>query len=158
MNIQNKKYFKITSELRTEGHQCLVDNFYFTYAEHIFNFLDYGNYLREVILPVNDPDFKMIMNKNGDGWIANKIIFGKRYDLDDIDTFEYLFSLGTDIHSNNNCAVQWAAGKGYLNIVKYLILSGADICSDNNYALKLAVASDQKNVVDFLVKLFKKID
>jgi len=91
----NKLYFKITNTNENhygfqynDGLNVLKDKFnnnpkatcvpgglYFTDAEHIFEFLTYGIYLREVTLPVNDPDFKMV--KDGNKWRANKIILGK---------------------------------------------------------------------------------
>ena len=37
---------------------CCAGGLYFTDAENIFKFLGYGSYLRKVILPFDNPDFK----------------------------------------------------------------------------------------------------
>lgn len=39
-----------------------------TDAANIFKFLDYGVYLIEVILPINDPNFKMVLDETEDKW------------------------------------------------------------------------------------------
>ncbi len=88
-----KLYFKITNH--NENHQgfqyrdglniltqpfndnpkdsCVAGGFYFTDVDNIFEFLHHGVHLREVILPTDDPDFKII--KDGKNkWRANKII------------------------------------------------------------------------------------
>ena len=77
---------------------CCKGGFYFTNAENIFKFLNYGIYLREVTLPTDNPDFRMIKDKEDDKWRANMIILGKRYDLSSVDTFKYLIGCGADIH------------------------------------------------------------
>ena len=59
---------------------CCAGGLYFTNSKNIFKFLDYGIYLREIILPTDNPDFRMIKDKEGDKWRANMIILGKRYD------------------------------------------------------------------------------
>src|SRR5581483_2207316 len=78
---------------------CVSGGLYFTDINNICNFLGYGVYLREVILPTEDQDFKIV--KDGDNqWRANKIIFGKRRDLWTVDTFAYLIDNGLDIAHN----------------------------------------------------------
>ena len=110
----NKKYFKITNEQENHnGYQyvdglnvlnmpfaeegsCVPGGFYFTDAENILFYLSYGIYLREISLPETDPDFKMVKDPEDDKWRANKIILGKRYNLSDISTFEYLIQQGAE--------------------------------------------------------------
>jgi len=63
----------------------LSNRHYFSNIDSILNFLDDGIYLREITLPKNDKDLKTkkIGTKK---WISNKIILGKRYNLDKIET------------------------------------------------------------------------
>lgn len=73
---------------------CMEGGLYFSFSdiEHIFEFLHYGVYLREIILPLDDPDFKCVKDLDNK-WRANKIILGKRHELN-ISIFSYLISLG----------------------------------------------------------------
>jgi ankyrin repeat protein len=192
-------YFKITNE--SENHHkfqyetglnilvekfnddpnesCCAGGFYFTDAKHILKFLDYGIYLREVILPTDNPDFKMIKDKDSDKYRANMIILSKRYDLADVATYKYLTENGADINVYAAYILRYNAGKGYLavvkylvenynigidialqdsarfghlDIVKYLIDEDADVCVDDNLAFKLAVQNGHLDIVQYLIK------
>ena len=77
----------------------------FTNAKNIFKFLDYGIYLREIILPIDNPDFRMVLDPSGDKWRANMVIFGARYDLSNMNTFKYLVENGADINVYNDYAL-----------------------------------------------------
>jgi len=162
----HKLYFKITNEKENHnGFQyndglnvlkgefnddpkasCVAGGFYFTDTEHIFEFLNYGIYLREVTLPTNDPDFKIVQDKNNK-WRANKIFLGKKYNLNDVSTFEYLISNGVD----DDCAVRWASENGHLEVVQFLISNGADIHACNDYAIRWASINGHLEVVQFLI-------
>lgn len=52
------------------NESCCSGGFYFTDIENIFRFLWFGIYLREIELPTDDPDFKVI--HNGDKSRCNK--------------------------------------------------------------------------------------
>jgi len=45
--------------------------------------------LREITLPIDDKDFE-ITKDDENKWRINKIILGKRYNLDNIETWKYL--------------------------------------------------------------------
>ena len=101
-------YYKITNEKEnhhgfqySDGLNILIDDFnndpnqsyckgglYFTDAANIFEFLDYGIYLREITLPISDQNFCMVKDKNK--WRANMIILGERYELSNVNTFKLL--------------------------------------------------------------------
>ena len=70
------------------NQSCCKGGFYFTDIANIFKFISYGIYVREVILPISNTNFKII--KDDDKWRANMIILGKRYDLYSVETFKYL--------------------------------------------------------------------
>ena len=164
-------YFKITNSTEnhhgfqySDGLNVLIDKFndnptyscckgglYFTNVENIFKFLNYGIYLREVILPTNNPDFRMIKDPQGDKWRANMIILGKRYDLYSTETFKYLIENGADIHAEDDFALRWSAEKGHLDVVKFLVENDANIHVENDYALRLSAYNGHLDVVKGLV-------
>ena len=98
----------------------LKGGLYFSDAKNIFKFLDNGIYLREVFLPTDNPNFKMVKDPKGDKWRANMIILGKRYDLSNVETFKYIIDLGANIHANNDEALRCSVGKGYSEVYDYL--------------------------------------
>ena len=169
--IRDKKLFKITNEKEchhgfqyqdglniltepfAETGSCAKGGFYFTDVNNIFKFLDFGIYLREITLPFNDPDFKVVKDLEGDKWRTNKIIFGKRYNLDDVETFKYLISMGANIKADNDYAVKWASKKGHLEVIKYLVSLGADIRADNDEAVRWASYYGHLEVVKYLVSM-----
>ena len=92
-------YYKVTSE--TEKHWGFqykdglnvdtrnfeegvnhVAGLHFSDIYGISKFFDCGIYVREVILP-DDSDFKMVKRNNNQGWKANKIILGKKWDIEE---------------------------------------------------------------------------
>lgn len=115
MELTNQKFYKITnSDEYHHDHQykdglniltvpfhvyhagsCVSDGFYFTTLEHIHNFYGLGIYIREIHLPVNDPEFTIVQHE--EYWLSNKVILGTRYCLFDFDTYE---KLGLDITKN----------------------------------------------------------
>ena len=101
---------------------CVVGGLYFTTIEHIFKFLDYGCYLREITLP---KDCQWVQDPAGDKFRADKIILGKKYDLADPSTFQFLIEKGADIYAENNRALSYASWFGHSEVVKYLINAGA---------------------------------
>jgi len=167
----HKLYFKITNEKENHhGFQyydglnvlkekfnddpkasCVAGGFYFTDVENIFEFLGYGIYLREVTLPTDDPDFKMVQDENNK-WRANKIILGKRYNLNDVSTFEFLISNGADIRAKKDYAIRWASKNGHFKVVKFLISKEADIHSKNEYAIRWASRNGHADIIKVLTE------
>ena len=129
------------------NQSCCIGGLYFTDSANIFNFFDYGVYLREIFLPESDPKFRMV--KDGrDKYRANMIILGKRYELTNADTFKYLIEKG----ANKNDALNLSARYGYLEIVKYLVDNGADIHSVNDFALRSSADNGHPEVVKYLIE------
>ena len=126
-------------------HSCCTGGLYFTNAANIFEFLNYGIYLREVTLPTDNPDLLMI--KDGNKWRANMIILEKRYELSNVETFKYLIECGADIHTDNDYALRWSAEKGYLSVVKFLVESGADIHANRDHPVQLSAKNGHLSVV-----------
>ena len=114
------------------NQSCCKGGFYITDVTHIFEFLDYGIYLREITLPEDDINFKIIKDPNGNKWRTNMIILGKRVDLFNVDTFKYLIEHGADIHIQNDYVLRYSARRGYFDIVKFLVEAGANIHVDKD--------------------------
>jgi hypothetical protein len=171
ITLTNKLFFKITNadenhngfqyvdglnildkEFEEEG-SCVAGGLYFTDSDNILDFLDYGINLREIILPLNDPNFKCVKDQSfsSNKWRANMIILGKKYDLTNIDTFKYLISLGINLRTNDDYAIKWASTNGHLEIVKYLVELGADFRADNNYAGRMAFKNGHFKIFIFFV-------
>ncbi|AQN68743.1 ankyrin repeat protein [Saudi moumouvirus] len=170
IKMSSKLYFKITNddechhgfqykdglnvlkgEFNNSQDSCVPGRLYFSDPENILKFLNYGIYLREVFLPIDNPDFKMIKDPDGDKYGANMIILGKRRDLRDPETWKYMISIGVDIYAKNY-ALKWASNNVHFEIFKYLIENGINIHSDNNNLLGLACRDGHLEIVKYLVK------
>lgn len=159
---------------------CCAGGFYFSDITNIPKFFGYGCYLRELTLPLTDPEFKIIKDPSGDKWRANKLILGKRHDLWSIDTFNMLIERGVDLSTYNNFILQCAYLHGHFDIiillvekgygvilyneilrtasqqkhfetVKYIIEKGADIHTGSDIALRMAVVWGNLEMVKYLV-------
>jgi len=142
---------------------CVRGGLYFTDIEHILEFLDYGTYVRVITLPINDPDFKMVKDGNNK-WRANKIILGKRYNLCDVSTFQYLLDQGADIHAIADKKVfRWACENGHLEVAKWLLQLGnemsspIDIHGHDEHAFRWACANGHLEVAKWLWLLGNEI-
>ncbi|AGF85729.1 repeat protein [Moumouvirus goulette] len=169
--MSSKLYFKITN--KTECHHgfqykdglnilqeefnnnpeasCVPGRLYFSKPKYICKYLDFGIFLREIYLPIDNPDFKMIKDPKGDKYGANMIIFGERRDLRDVETWKYMISVGVDIYADDY-AFRWASKKGYLEVVQYLVECGANIHALDDLALREASENGHLKVVKYLVK------
>nr|QZX43176.1 ankyrin repeat domain containing protein [Mimivirus sp.] len=137
---ENKIYLKVLKYNRThndltyvKGHNevknfveagsCVPGRIYFCdpsdKSQNICRYLHYGDILVDITLPINDPDFKMIIDPSGGKSASNKIIIGQERDLSDPKTFEYMASCGVDI--SKNYVIKWALDNNYWDIVLYLI-------------------------------------
>nr|AEX62778.1 putative ankyrin repeat protein [Moumouvirus Monve] len=119
--MPSKLYFKITKDEYHYGFQnvnglnisqeesnndlkdsCTSVRLCFTKPKYICKFLNYGIYLREIILPIDNLDYKMIKDPEGDKYGANMIILGKRRDLKNPEMWKYLIESGANIHTDND--------------------------------------------------------
>ena len=170
----------LVEEFNENPDPCGAGGFYFTDAEHIFEFLEFGIYLREVTLPIDNPAFKMV--KDGIKYRTNMIILGKRYDLFTIETMQYIISkganmhvdddwplrnrvydghfeavkclveVGANIHANRDEPLIISAENGNLEILKYIIMKGADLHARDDKAFRKAAENGHLEVVKYLVE------
>ncbi len=118
-------YIKGYNEVKNfvETGSCVPGRIYFCdpsdKSQNICRYLHYGDILVDITLPINDPDFKMIIDPSGGKSASNKIIIGQERNLSDPKTFEYMANCGVDIYKNY--VLKWAIDKNYWDIVLYLI-------------------------------------
>ena len=128
---------------------CVPGGFYFTDVEHIFEFICYGIYVREITLPLNDPAFKMVADENK--YRANMIILGERHELSKLATIKMLVERGADIAANNYYILLDSARNGCLDTVKYLTNNTIPDYAINN-ALLPAVDNGHLDTVKYLME------
>ena len=125
----------------------------FTNIDNIFSpLLQNGVYLREVTLPTDNPNFKMIANQEKTIWRANMIVLGKEYQLTDVDTFKYLIKCGANIRACNDFAIYWCVSGGHTDLVKYLVKKGAKIHVFDDCPLRLASEKGYLDIVKLIIK------
>ena len=162
------KYYKLTKE--NENHHgfqykdglntdilefdpqgtCEPGGLYFSDAEHILENLFLNHYyIREVTLPNNEEIYK---DPSSYKYKSHSIILGKRRDLNELSTWEWMIKERIDVHTNDEWALKWAVINGHLEVVKYLVENGANIHADNELALKWAANNGHLEVVKYLVE------
>ena len=68
--------------------------FYITNIENILTFFCHdSHYLREIKIPINDPEFIMIESSMDNYWRCSKIFLGKRYELANLEVFKFGYGL-----------------------------------------------------------------
>ena len=131
-----------------ESGNCVKGGLYFSDVEHILNFLDFGIYLREIMLPINDEEFQMVSVKD-DKWRASRIILGKRHDLSDPNTFRYLANLGADVAKHKDVIFGFAIKNGYPDIAEYAVELGINI--DISVLIKIAVDNGHFDMMKYWI-------
>ncbi len=97
-----------------DTQSCVSGRLYFTNREFLHKFYQYGVWLREITLPVNEEDFQLVSDPSGDKWGANMLYLGQKYPLYSLDTFKK-FNLQV-----NNKYVQNACLGQDIDLVTYL--------------------------------------
>ncbi len=70
-----------------------------------------------------------------------------------LDIVQYLISIGSNIHAYDDCAFRWASEYGHLHVVQYLVSVGADIHAGDDYALRWASMNGHLEIVKYLVSV-----
>ena len=63
-----------------------------------------------------------------------------------------LLKLGSDIHTNNEFALEWSCCHGHIEIVKFLVENGANIHVNNDRVFRLSIENGHLEIVKFLVE------
>ena len=141
-----KKYYKITN--KEECHYgmeyknglnidilpfdptgpCCPGGIYFADKENICKFLNYGCFIREVVIPGD----ALIYHENNKSK-ADKVILKERRDLSKVETWQWMIEEGIDIYirdtvKDNKCLL-YAMSNGHTAIVQFLINNGVNFCN-----------------------------
>jgi hypothetical protein len=162
------KFYKITNETETHNvlkyktglnadplpfnphGNCQPGGIYYTDVKNIFNFINYGPWIREVTLP---KDAQVYENPGIPlKWKADKVKLGPRHKWSSVEVIEKLVKKGANIHAGDDCVLRVAAQNGHLNVVKYSVKNGADIHSGGDHALRWASNNGHLNIVKYLLK------
>ena len=122
------------------------DGLFFSDAENILSFVNYGDLIAEVEIP-DDTKIVQVRNK----YKAHAIVIKNIKPIWTVDTFKYCIEEGIDIHIKNDNAFQYAAENGNLELVKFLVHNGANIHIDNDWALQLAVCNGHLEIIKYLI-------
>nr|AEX63223.1 putative ankyrin repeat protein [Moumouvirus Monve] len=101
-----------------------MEKYIFCDLQDIFKYFNCGIYLRQVLLPQNNPKFFMKCCDNKNYYSSNMMILGKKYDLRKPESFIELINFGLDIYDVN--IIYWASKNGYNEVVDFLISNGAN--------------------------------
>jgi len=152
---------------------CKPGGIYFTDVENIFEFCDYGPWIREVTLPDGEEIYK---DPDGNKYKAHRVILGKRRKwatktmLDKLiregadvhalrwaaeyghtDTVALLLDRGANVHARGDDALCWAAENGYADTVELLLDRGANVHARGDYALRWAAENGHTDTVELLL-------
>lgn len=139
---------------------CVAGGFYFTKLDYINSFLEYGCWLREIELPENDPDFKIIKvdDEQQNKWRANKIILGKRHSIYDIDVVKK-FKLNASaifkklVHdANYDLIKKWLESD--LGFEPYYVTNIMQIVPYNVYYANHMSNNDRADILELLLTKF----
>ncbi|AVG46771.1 ankyrin repeat protein [Acanthamoeba polyphaga mimivirus] len=129
---------------------CVPGRLYFCKPKHIHKYFDYGVNLREIYLPVDNPDFKMIKDPSGKKYGANMIILGKKRSLKDPDTWEFMNTIGVKFEKSS---LSYIISKNYIECFKYLINIGVAINTSKYNCLLDASYYGRLEIVKYLMPL-----
>jgi hypothetical protein len=129
---------------------CCEGGLYFAPVESIFAFLEYGPWVREVIIP---EDANVVKDPYGpEKYRADKLILGKRFKWGTKTGIKKLVKAGADIHAENDEALRYASLNGHVEVVKLLLEAGADVHAYNDESLRLASIKGHVEVVKLLLE------
>ncbi|AGF85727.1 repeat protein [Moumouvirus goulette] len=171
--MTSKLYFKITNKYENHNgfqyrdglnileeefnnnpnESCVPGRLYFCKPKYIHLYLDYGTNLREVYLPKDNPNFKMIKDSLGKKYGANMIILGKKYFLGDPKTWEYMNAIGVKFNKKSS---NYIIGKNYFECLKYIVSIGFLINEPKYNCLSIASLYDNFEIVKYIMQFENK--
>lgn len=111
------------------------DGIYFTDIKHIFAYLNYGPILAEMIIPKDAiihymPEQMHMYGESIPAWNTNKVFIRKYYDINNINTIEYLIESGSDITVDDFYIFKYALAHN-IGLWNYLVTRYYDIIQAN---------------------------
>ena len=140
-----KEGLNIDTEPFDETPDC-GGGLFFSNAENILSFVNYGNLIAEVEVP-NGEKIIQVENK----YKVHSIVLKNIKPIWTVDTFKYFIEEGIDIHANHDNAFQYAGETGNLELVKFLGDNGANIHMYSDYVFRFAAENGYLDMVKYLV-------
>ena len=125
---------------------CEKGGIYFA-GEDILAFLDYGIWIREVVVPENAQVYENPGTPKK--WKADQVILKKRKKIT-LKVIEELIAEGADPKADSSRALRWAAENGHTECVK-LLIPVSDPKAGNSYALRKAAENGHTECVRLLI-------
>ena len=157
------KYYKVMNDDETHNGLCYHNGL----NSDIWEFQHYGGhglyyakedilafirndsrYIREVMIPDDAKVSKS--NVRPDGWCADKLILGKRYDINK-DTIEMLVNDGVNLHVCDDNILIYASNHGDYDMVKYCLDNGSNPNTENGRALRIAIDKQYGAIANLLL-------
>lgn len=152
-------YYMITyeSDKEYEPGMNIINNdssqFTFYSVVDIFNFMDGGIYIIEVVLPTENENFKMTKNDKYNEYYANMVIVGQKYELVRPETFKLLIEQGADVSINDFYVLTWNCENNHLDTVKYLFSIGICVSIDRiSRTLSTTAMKGHLDIIRYLVE------
>jgi hypothetical protein len=143
LNILDKKH-----------HKYIHKRFYFTTAEHIHEYYHSGDNLRVVELPLNDPNFRIMTEKNG-LFFSNMIILREKYNFNNLNDFKEIYKINAyklpniynieilewlkSINYDFNKSIKNSARHGHFHLLEWVINSGIEFNYDEGVIMWVAI-------------------
>jgi len=128
---------------------CQSGGMYYA-QEDILAFIEYGPWIREVIL-CPDSNIYKDPNHNPERWKTDKFVLGERRRINS-KVIKDLIQEGANVHVQEDYALRWASKFGHLEIVKLLLENGADVHAGKDCSLIWASAIGHLEVVKILLE------
>jgi hypothetical protein len=128
--------------------KCVPGGLYFSNENNILDFLEYGDFIREVEIPADETNILHLENKSR----AKSLFLHPKKDLRKLETWLWLKEKNVNLRVGYDNALLWAARNGHLEIIKFLVKNGANVNARNDYALRWAAIYGHLEVCQFFVK------
>jgi len=128
---------------------CETGGMYYAQKD-VLVFLDYGPWIREVIL-CPDSNIYKDPNHNPERWKTDKFVLGERRRINS-EIIEDLIQEGVNIHAQEDYALIWESYHGHLEIVRVLLKYGAYVHAIGYQSLRWASEDGHLEVVKLLLE------
>ena len=144
----------LEGEFAGEG-SCVPGGLYFTNFDNIHHFYSYGVWLREVRLPADNKEFKMVKNPPdnwGEKWRANMIILDSKYPLFNIETIKK-FNLKITFQY-----IRYVIEEGDLELLDYVYTNHKCEFVEKDDILRYAIDSNSFDKLKYLHRKYTETD
>lgn len=105
----------LTGKFDESTNKC-GEGLYFTTKYKLHRFYSHGIYVREVYLPTENKDFKIVEDVKTGKYRANMIILGKKYDMSNVEDMCHILKT---INGHIDSYIDWAFENGHIHILDW---------------------------------------